>query len=320
MEISSKIQNIKIIAVVAIILILLVIGLIFFPFNIGTEKTIEIKSGSNLSQIANELRSAGLIKDKIIFVFYVTVLGKDDDLKAGRYNFSGRVSAHEITKILTGGFAEHDDIQITVPEGMNSWEIDAVLARAGLIASGEFVKAAINNEGKLFPDTYRFKKNAGVQDMISRMLDNYSAKAPGLKKNDLIIASILEKEAKTKEDMEIVSGIIKNRIEKDMLLQIDAAVTYGACLRDFNRTGRLCDVTLVGVAKEINIDGPYNTYIRRGLPPGPISNPGLKAIEAAQNPHKTDYLYYLSTRDGSRIIYSKTSAEHLANRKRYLGF
>ena len=106
-----------------------------------------------------------------------------------------------------------------------------------------------------------------------------------------------------------------------MPLQIDATVIYGACRRKMAeiKFTKNCEVTFQGPAIEIKIDGPYNTYTRKGLPPGPISNPGLKAIEAALNPTASNYLYYLSTRDGSQMIYSKTAGEHVANRRKYLG-
>ena len=121
--------------------------------------------------------------------------------------------------------------------------------------------------------------------------------------------------------MKLVSGIIKKRLELGIPLQIDAAVIYGACRRIAEEGNwiRNCNVTFQGPAIEIKIEGPFNTYIYKGLPPAPISNPGLQAIEAALNPTPSDYLYYLSTRDGSQMIYSKTPGEHAANRRKYLG-
>ena len=141
----------------------------------------------------------------------------------------------------------------------------------------------------------------------------------------LIKASILEKEARKEKDMRLVAGVIENRLARGMLLQIDATVSYGACLRNFQfsifsfQTLKYCDVSQIGVANEIKIDGPYNTYTRAGLPAGPIANPGITAIQAVLNPAKSDYLYYLSTRDGSRVIFSKTAAEHATNRHKHLG-
>jgi len=314
---SSRIKTIA--TLVAIVLVGYSLFVIFYPISIGSDgKTVEIKEGSGLVEITNILNNQGLIRNKHIFVFYVTALGEDRNLKAGKYSFKGRVSMSEIINALSRGLSEHDDIEVTVPEGLNTWEIDEIFLGSGLIRRGDFAKSAIKHEGELHPDTYRFKKDASTEDIIKKMTTN--DKFPDVPYEKLTVASMLEKEAKTEEDMKLVAGIIKKRMELGMLLQIDATVTYGACLRQYNLSGKLCDVTLVGVANEIKIDGLYNSYIRKGLPPGPISNPGLKAIAAASDPKDSDYLYYLSTRDGSQIIYSKTADEHLRNRRKYLGF
>jgi UPF0755 protein len=134
-------------------------------------------------------------------------------------------------------------------------------------------------------------------------------------------ASILEKEARREEDMRLVAGVIRNRLARKMPLALDATVAYGACLRKAVAVSfkKDCDVSQVGIGAEIHIDSRYNSYLRAGLPPGPIANPGIQAIQAVLNPQKSDYLYYLSTRDGSRLIFAKTAAEHAANRRKYLG-
>jgi len=121
----------------------------------------------------------------------------------------------------------------------------------------------------------------------------------------------------------LVAGVIRNRLAQKMPLEIDATVSYGACLRDLQvrlvNKYKYCDVSQIGVGAEIRIDSPYNSYKRSGLPPGPIANPGITAIQAVLNPKQSDYFYYLSTRDGSQMIFSKTGAEHVANRRKYLG-
>lgn len=315
----------KIIATsVAIILVVYASYIIFYPIKVESQE-VQISEGVGVKGIARILANNGVIGNKYIFLLYVTALGEDKNLKAGNYKFEGRISMNDVVYVLSRGRSEDGDIRVTIPEGMNVWEIDKVFAKAELIASGVFAKAAIDYEGRLFPDTYRLKKDADVQDIISRMAENYLSKTKGISEDKIIIASMLEKEAKTKEDMKIVAGIIHKRLGMDMLLQVDATVAYGACRNNhqlslINDNYQYCDIALVPIASEIKIDGPYNTYTRKGLPPGPISNPGLDAIEAALNPTETDFLYYLSTRDGSRIIYSKTAEEHLQNRRKYLGF
>ncbi|MDP3697075.1 MAG: endolytic transglycosylase MltG, partial [Candidatus Taylorbacteria bacterium] len=139
-------------------------------------------------------------------------------------------------------------------------------------------------------------------------------------RGQLIIASMLEKEVREPQDMALVAGIIYKRLELGMLLQIDAAVTYGACLERARNQSiyGFCDVSQIGVANFLDIDSPYNLYLRSGLPAGPISNPGEEAIKAALNPEKSDYLFYLSAKSDGRTIFSRTAAEHERNRVKYL--
>lgn len=330
--------------IMAIVLIGWLWWTIYLPVESNADSTVEIiiNKGDGLSRIATALDDKDLIKNRTIFILYVTALGEDDNLKAGRYLFSKSMSMHHISKALAEGLAESDDIEITILEGSNVWEIDEILVKKELISESQFSKLYYKDDGYLFPDTYRITDNQRLttnnrsgkiikelrekmgKDFAEKVAPALSSKTPKGQKEILIIASILEKEAKSEEDMRLVSGIIRKRLEVGIPLQIDATVAYGTCLRTYNlrfttRNLKNCDVTQIGIAGEIKIDGAYNTYIRKSLPLGPISSPGLKAINAALNPQKSDYLYYLSTRDGSRIIYSKTSAEHEANRRKYLG-
>lgn len=336
-------MNIKAIAtLVAIALVLLVFipvyYLVYIPVNAGnTPVKVSIENGQSSRAIAGILKENGLIRSELVFVAYLKLSGEAGDLKAGKYNFSGRLDIPEIVFTLVNGLSESEDIRLLLSEGFNIWEIDERLVSLGLIKEGWFSSKYRDEEGYLFPDTYRINRKAEdhnfIQELRQRMADNFNEKTAELlrglglteSREVIVIASILEKEARTEKDMKLVSGIIRNRLKLGMPLQVDATVIYGACLRNFqlsmanNQPGKNCEVTFQGVAREIKIDGPYNTYIRKGLPPGAISNPGLKAIEAALNPQDSDYLYYLSTRDGSQMIYSKTPGEHAANRRKYLG-
>ncbi|OGN03456.1 MAG: hypothetical protein A2655_04900 [Candidatus Yanofskybacteria bacterium RIFCSPHIGHO2_01_FULL_43_42] len=312
------------------------IGFAVLKSPLKTTKEVVINEGQGVSAIADILKEENVIDNKFAFVVYVIVTGNEKKLQAGRYIFKPGVTTLAIVNSMVEGFAESDDIVITIPEGFNVFDIDKRLASAGLTKEGEFAKKYQNNEGQFFPDTYRLSQMLATDsyDLITvlrqKAADNYDEKTKEIlaglsefeRERIIIIASILEKEARTEKDMKLVAGIIYKRMELGMLLQIDATVLYGACLREFEESGfkKNCDVTFQGPAREIKVDGPYNSYMRTGLPPGPISNPGLKAIEAARNPVKSDYLYYLSTRDGSQMIYSKTAGEHVANRKKYLGF
>lgn len=288
-----------------------------------------VQPGWGGGRIASELQRAGLIRWAPVMIVIANYTDTGDSLKAGTYALSPSMSTREIVRILAAGEALSTDIVVTIPEGMNVWEIDDLLASQRLIVPGSFARTYSANEGMLFPDTYRFDKslvdNAGEYAnarVIGSVLRNaFDAKARGYTNVQIVIASMLEKEAKSAEDMALVAGIVIERQKLGMPLQIDATVAYGWCLARWLpiSNNRNCDVTQAPIATEIKIEGPYNTYTRTGLPKGPISNPGLKALDAAAHPKASPYLYYLSTRDGSDIIYSKTLSEHLVNRRKYLG-
>ncbi len=304
---------------------------------LDSDVKITIPEGDSVNSISKILSANNLIRNRYIFILYVSALGAEKNLQAGNYIIPRSSNMNDIVYVLSKGLSEHEEIQVTIQEGLNVWEIDKKLSDLGLISEGEFSSKFFNQEGYFFPDTYRLHQQENgrinMDELKGKMADNFKDKTKELFKNlnlekqkeIIITASILEKEAKTEEDMKLVSGIINKRLSLGMLLEVDASVVYGACLRNFKflifnfKKVENCDVTFQSPAAEIKIDSPYNTYIRKGLPAGPISNPGLVAIQAALNPQTSDYLYYLSTRDGSQLIYAKTSAEHVKNRRKYLG-
>ena len=305
--------------------IIIILGYqIFVPVDSGATEQIltEIPSGSSVRQIAGILDRSGIISSPRIFVAYSIITSSSSRLQAGKYSLNQAMNIPALLDVLVEGRAETTDITVVIPEGSNVWEVDKRLTEAKLIIEGEFARVYWRQEGYLFPDTYRFRPDATIEDIAEIISENFKEKAREVDSKTLITASLLEKEAKTTEDMKLVAGIIKKRMDRGMLLQIDATVSYGACLRESlaGAFKRNCDVTQIGVRREIDKDSEFNTYIHSGLPPRPISNPGLRAIEAAKSPQSGDYLFYLSTRDGEQIIYSKTLEEHLLNRKKYLGF
>ena len=276
-----------------------------------------VRQGWGGGRIASELQNAGLIRWAPVMILITNLTGTGDSLKAGTYALSPSMSTREIVRILAAGEALSTDIVVTIPEGMNVWEIDDLLAKQRLIVPGSFARTYDTNEGTLFPDTYRFDAllaerageyaNARVIGAVLR--DAFDTKARAYTKLQIIIASMLEKEAKTADDMALVAGIMAEREKRGMALQIDATVAYGWCLARWSRSSgsrildsqgeselpmsssRNCDVTQAPIATEIKVDGPYNTYTRAGLPTGPISNPGLKALDAAAHPKASPYLY-----------------------------
>ncbi len=339
-----KLQASHVVALVAVSVFLgwMASATIRSPLN--EPKEVVIREGEGAYAIADNLKKEGIIENKYVFIAYTFITGNEKKLQAGRYIFKPGTTVPGIINSIASGFAEPDDIAVTIPEGYNVWEIDKRLAGTGLITEGEFAKKYQSQEGQFFPDTYRFNREACsvnretcVDDIAEKMknylnlkFNEFSTVFSSLVLQDTLTrASILEKEARSDMDMRLVAGVIRNRLAIKMPLALDATVAYGACLRNFqfsifnfqkNKTNvKDCDVSQIGVGAEIRIDSPYNSYLRAGLPPGPIANPGIQAIQAALNPQKSDYLYYLSTRDGSQLIFAKTASEHAANRRKYLG-
>ncbi len=319
----------KFIAILAIATFVIGVALVIMPLWHGGPAAVgefTIEKGQSLGSIASSLSAENIIYSKYLFVFYAIFSGHEKDFKAGKYLIPQPVSIKELVDIFSGGLAESEDIEVVIPEGSNIADIDLALAKAGAAKREDFLKAVggLELEGFLFPDTYRFAKDGSVKDIIDKMRGNFEVQTKELARSlnsqrlrqALIVASILEKEVKTEQDMRLVAGIIYKRIDLKMPLEIDATVAYGVCQPKF-LLGEYCDVSLANIVDNIAVDSAYNTYKRRGLPAGPISNPGLKAISATLNPQSSDYLYYLTAKDGT-TIFSKTAAEHLRARQKYL--
>lgn len=289
-----------------------------------------IAHGESPSQIATRLGEAGLIRSPRLFYWYARLTWQAGDFQAGRYTLAANQSIPTLVRMFAEGRAESSDIGVLIYEGMNLADIDKLLAQNKLIRLGELLTPAnLALEGQWFPDTYRFWPTVtdSAGEIKTRLLDNFAAKTVNLQANHeaagtdfkraLIIASLLEKEVPKIDEMRMVAGVIENRLKQGMKLQIDSTTGYAVCLPKFQK-GQYCDVSQANIAGNLTNPSPYNTYVHTGLPPGPITNPGLRAIEAALNPLPSQYYYYLSTRDG-RTIFSKIGAEHEANRRRYLG-
>ena len=338
----------------AVVCVLALAFAVWFPTRLDQGQiTVRISKGSSLSRISSELRDNGVIRNRYLFMVYAAALGVDKNLKAGNYVFKDKTSLTEVLTKLSKGLSLPEDITTFIPEGYNIWEIDERLTELGFIKRSECAKIYISDEGQLFPDTYKInadnaifaeeigavasigrgvidslKKEAVIRTIGSKMIENHDKQTeellknltPDKKKEITIIASMLEKEVRSEKDMAIVAGIIYKRLKMGMPLQIDATVSYGACLRNFKATENKinCDVSQIAVGKEIRIDSEYNTYTRKGLPVGPISNPGIKSIKAVLNPQESPYTFYLSNQAG-QIIYSRTGWEHTANRAKYIG-
>lgn len=323
-------KKIILVAVVAIAVITLgVTAVAFVPVSFRDLSQVEfrIERGDEISEIAQNLSESGLIRSELTFKILAVVLGKDKSLQAGLYKLDKTMSAYKIVNIFSNGRSESEDVIVTIPEGSNINDLDLIFTKSGLTQKGDLLKKDyVDREGYLFPDTYRFSPGTSLPDIVSRLSENFNTKtvevyrsrdlAVGDTIKAVLVASILEKEVQTAEDMAIVAGIIEKRLSLGMRLEIDATTAYGEC-RPKWLLGQNCETSDVNLIEGIKKTTPYNTYRIAGLPTGPISNPGIKALNAALHPVATDYLYYLTDKEG-KVYYARTGAEHAKNRAKYL--
>jgi len=299
-----------------------------------------VEEGSGAREISVNLEKAGIISNDFYFNFYIWRGGKAANLQAGEYELRSSMTIPEIVSILNRGEVKLQGIKITIPEGYRTSQIEDLFISNGMpiqkselqeatgvsaslayeIFGFDFLRdlpARATLDGFLFPDTYIFDEEPQLNDIVGKMLLNFDekisdalrVKIKAMGKNlyeAVIMASLLEKEVRTQEDMRVVSGVLWKRMEIGMALQVDATLVYITG----KKTGEITNDDKL-------IDSPYNTYKYRGLPPTPIANPGLNAIQAAADPTESEYLYYLSTPQGE-TIFSKTLDEHNENKAKYL--
>lgn len=277
---------------------------------------LRVRKGATVSQVAAGLREKKIIRSELLFKI-LTRLKNEKGVIAGDYKLPKRASVFNVASRLAGGIFGIEDSKITIVEGHNSREL-ATLLNKSLPAFDEkaFLDLAGKEEGRLFPDTYFIKPTYDETDIVNLMTDNFKLQTLPLQSEIaqtghnfdeiLTMASIIELEARTPETRRMISGILWNRIKRGMKLQVDCVFPY------------LIDkYSLHLTVADLGLDSPYNTYKYKGLPPGPISNPGIDSIKAAISPAKTGYLYYLSDSKGE-MHYATTYATHMANRRKYL--
>ncbi len=287
------------------------------------EYTFEVKKGESLYSVIDRLYEKDFIFNAFLLKLDLKVKGLNFDIKPGVYSISRAKTPYEILEIFSKGV--HEDVWVTIPEGYRVEEIAEALEKADLknFSKQDFLETAKSKEGYLFPDTYLLPVDYSTDEILSVFLDNFDEKVKiGLEKDikranmsfkDIIIlASIVQREAFDYNQMRLVAGILKNRLSIDMPLQVDATVQYAKGFDNVQNTWWPI-ITL----DDLKIDSLYNTYLNKGLPPGPICNPGLDAIKAVLNPLKTDYLYYLHDEDGN-IHPARTQQEHSVNKNKYL--
>lgn len=278
-----------------------------------------IPKGESVRAIANQLEKEGLIRSSLVFFLIARYEGYAEKFQAGNFHLSPSMSARTIAETLTRG---SEDTWVTILEGWRNEEIALELAKNLNIPEQEFLNNA--NEGYMFPDTYLIPREASVSSVITMFENNFNSKVDETMKNDIkkqgyslndvvILASIVEREANAADDLPVVAGILRKRLEADWPLNVDASIQYALGYQQQEKRWWKRSLTL----NDLKLDSPYNTYTNKGLPPGPISNPGLAALKAVVYPKQTEYWFYLHDPKGG-IHYARTNAEHEENISTYL--
>lgn len=292
-------------------------ALIIPPDTFVPETLLTIEEGSSLSLIASKLEQAGVVRSATTFQTLAAVSGNANRLQAGDYYFERPLTVFEVLDRVHRGDTGLTPIVITIPEGATSYEIARTFQESlARFDAATFLTLAREREGYLFPDTYRFFPNATAGQVLDAMEENFYNRIASVaeKINEfgrpleevVTMASLLEKEARRHETRQKVAGVLWNRVDIGMPLQVDAVFGY------IHSTS-----TYHPLFSDLEVDSPYNTYKNVGLPPGPIANPGLSSIEAAVTPTSSDYLFYLTGRDGN-MYYGRSYDDHLRNRRLYL--
>ncbi len=276
------------------------------------EQVVDIKPGMTLRQVSHFLADKKLLDEPGAFVLYTYLQGKQNHIQAGEYRFSPSVPPWKILESLTNGTAIL--YTVTIPEGYRITEIAELLEKKGLADKNKFIEETRNKElldahqipaggsleGYLYPETYKFSKAVGARKIVQTLVDTFKervqkpelmqqVKAGKLTFHEIVtLASLIEKETGLGTERKLISSVFHNRLAKKMRLQTDPTVIYAMVNFDGNIR-----------KKDLSIDSPYNTYKYFGLPPGPIASPGLDSIRAALEPDQSDFLYFVSRKDGS---------------------
>lgn len=302
---------------------------------------VQISRGASLTQISKDLESKGLIKNSTVFKLYVDFSDYSSKIKSGSYSLNKTMTMKEITRELTKGGVSDSEVSVSIPEGMTVEDIAQRLKDKGVITDIESFKKECDNidnylefpfiaalkdktsgrryalEGYLFPDTYIFYTGSTNKEVINKMLTQFNhiysqewiekSQKMGMSVDDIVtIASMVEKEA-GRNDFYKVSAVFHNRLGKNMRMDSDATVQYALRIKRLALT-----------SEDISVNSPFNTYKVKGLPAGPICNPGKAAMQAALNPDqdfvKAKYLFFATKNpDSMELVFAKTQAEHDKN-------
>lgn len=289
--------------------------------------TITVEKPTTVAALSGRLNNEGIVHYGMLFKLFAKVTGKDDAVPAGDYTLNPAMDYNAIVRNLKLP-GDSSKVTITIPEGYTLQQIRSLLIDRHVCTEADLDKAMTaypfkhdclksltpgNNwlEGYLFPDTYEFYKGEDPVMALNKMLLNYEskydasivdgAKQLGRTQTEItIIASMLEREAQKQNELATIAGVIYNRLRSDMPLQIDATIQYAVGHKDKLTTA------------DLEVQSPYNTYLHKGLPPGPIANPGYNALYAASHPESHNYYYYVAMPDGSHL-FARTLTQHNRN-------
>lgn len=321
---------------VALVILCIIWFLVVLLNGSGTkeDRSFVIKSGQGVNQISRNLYDAGLIKSKLVFESWVWFKHYEDKVVAGAYQIPQNASIRQITNLIISG-PQNSQASITLLEGWDRRAMAKALDKNGL-SGDNFLEATENIdewkpyydfladapddatlEGYIFPDTYFVDNYTTIDDFITKTLNNFDKKLTPELREDIAkqgktifevvnLASIVEREVPSYADKKMIADIFLKRLDIYMGLQSDATINF--------ITGK---GTTQPSLEDLEIKSPYNTYMHRGLPPGPISSPGIDSIEAVVHPTSNPYYFFLTTDEGE-TIYSIDHEEHVMNKQKYL--
>lgn len=306
------------------------------PSSGGEEKMFTVHPGASVTSIAEELESLGVIRSRYLLRLLAMIQGETGSYQVGSYRIPGGLTTMEVQEFLTSG--KQLLVRVTIPEGLTSRKIAQLLEKEGITSAKGFLEAvksprllekyqvpADSLDGLLFPDTYLFPHDfpseSAVDHMVTNFMKNLKNQVGGGADisggagwyNRVILASIVEREYRVEEEAPLIASVFENRIQNRIPLGSCASIEY--IITEIKNRPHPKRIFFV----DTEIPSPYNTYINVGLPPGPISNPGLTALKASFNPAKTDYLYFV-VKDASRgtHVFSTNYRDHNEARESYL--
>lgn len=285
-------------------------------------RDLEIKSGESLNQVLDTLRARGLAPAPLTVRVALLLRGEAPVVKRGSYVLPETTSTVEILRMLDAGRVRQ--FRLTVPEGLDKWQLAELLgeSRWGDAATflaliedpepiAELDPEAADLEGYLFPETYYFSRTTEPKEIIAAMVNQFKQRTQekraqlarrGLGLREWVaLASLVEKEAAVEEERGTIAGVFQNRLDRGMLLQCDPTIIY-SLKRENRYRGKI-------YKSDIRYESPYNTYVVKGLPPGPIASPGYDSLSAAMTPEETQYLYFMARDDGTHQ-FSKNLRDH----------